>query len=43
MYGSNIKTLNIYNRGTVVWTKSGNQGKVWKKGEVSINGKFDVS
>ena len=43
MYGMNIKTLNVYNGGEVIWTKSGNQGDAWHKAEVSIIGDFDVS
>ena len=43
MYGRDIKTLNVYNGGNVIWTKSGNQGNAWKKAEVSISGNFDVS
>ena len=36
-------TLNIYNGGYKLWTKSGNQGNEWKKAEVSVTGNFDVS
>ena len=36
-------TLNIYNQGYKLWTKSDNQGNEWKKAEVSVTGNFDVS
>lgn len=43
MYGSHIGTLNIYTAttygqpGTLVWSKSGNQGDVWLRGEAAIS------
>ncbi|KAK7098915.1 hypothetical protein V1264_003130 [Littorina saxatilis] len=42
MYGSQVKTLNMYvtgdaNLGKAVWTKSGTQGNTWRKATVDIN------
>ena len=31
MYGSSMGTLNVYNKNVKIFTKSGNQGNVWKK------------
>ncbi|CAF3344308.1 unnamed protein product [Rotaria sp. Silwood1] len=41
MYGEDVDTLNVYiqidgERGEPVWTRSGNQGDVWSKGQYSI-------
>jgi len=41
MYGSNIGTLNVYTEGqnvakSNVFTKSGEQGNNWLKGEVDV-------
>lgn len=41
MYGTTMGTLNVYARsggvlGSPVWTKSGNQGNSWFKGQVSV-------
>ena len=43
MYGSGIGTLNIYNCGKRLWSMSGNQGNAWKKAQVTVTGKYDVS
>ena len=49
MYGKNIGTLSIYQRvsslNARVWTKSGEQGNVWKSAEVDLTsiGKYTVS
>lgn len=42
MYGRHINTLNVYtksssNKENLIWTKNGNQGNKWIKGEVNIN------
>ena len=42
MYGSNVKTLNVYvtgdsNLGSALWSKNGTQGNRWKKATVDIN------
>ena len=43
MYGNTTNTLNIYSRGQKVWSKSGNQGNVWKRDNFSIGaGRYDV-
>ncbi|KAL9985328.1 hypothetical protein ACROYT_G007718 [Oculina patagonica] len=42
MYGKTINQLNIYNRGKVIWTMTGEQGNAWKKAEVSISGNYDL-
>ena len=31
MYGRSMGTLNVYNANVKIFTKSGNQGNVWKK------------
>ena len=36
MYGDTVHTLNVFNGGTKVFTKSGNQGNLWLKGKISI-------
>lgn len=43
MYGGTINRLNIYNNGQIIWTKEGNQGNSWNKGELEISGDYDVS
>ncbi|XP_067035083.1 chymotrypsinogen B-like [Acropora muricata] len=43
MYGNTTNTLNIYSRGQKVWSKSGNQGNVWKRDNFSIGaGRYDL-
>ncbi|KAH3887698.1 hypothetical protein DPMN_011717 [Dreissena polymorpha] len=45
MYGQDINTLNVYvtasgqanNRGAPAWTRSLNQGNLWKQAQVTIN------
>ena len=36
MYGDTVHTLNVFNGGTKVFTKSGDQGNLWLKGKISI-------
>ena len=43
MNGIDINVLNLYNDGVKIWSKSGQQGNVWNKAEVTIKGKYDVS
>ena len=43
MNGIDINALNLYNDGVKIWSKSGQQGNMWKKAEVTITGKYDVS
>lgn len=41
MYGSHIGALNIYinsEKSTPIWTKTGDQGDVWRHGRVTIGG-----
>lgn len=36
MYGDTVHTLNVFNGGTKVFTKSGDQGNLWLKGKINI-------
>ena len=36
MYGDTVHTLSVFNGGTKVFTKSGDQGNLWLKGRISI-------
>lgn len=38
MFGTHINTLNVYQDKTVIWSRTKNQGNVWKKGTVTLKG-----
>lgn len=45
MYGIHVGSLNVYmtpggassNKGNAIWTRSFNQGNVWRRGQVTLN------
>lgn len=37
MYGSNMGTLNVFNGNVTIFTKSGNQGNLWRKGTRTVH------
>ena len=46
MFGTHINTLNVYQDKTVIWSRSQNQGNIWKKGTVTLKGQatpYEVS
>ena len=47
MYGPSINELNVYRRenGADVreWTRAGDQGPIWKYGQVYLTGSYNVS
>ena len=47
MYGPSINQLNVYRREgsqeLLEWTRAGDQGPMWKYGQVFLNGSFNVS
>jgi hypothetical protein len=36
MYGSDMGTLNVLVDGNSVWTRTGDQGNIWKKADITI-------
>ena len=36
MFGAHVNTLNIYRDTTLIWSRSTNQGNVWRKGQVTL-------
>ena len=43
MYGLNIIRLNVFNRYSIVFTKSGRQGNMWMYAEVAVFVQSNVS
>lgn len=38
MFGGHINTLNVYADTRLIWSRSTNQGNVWRKGSVTVAG-----
>lgn len=36
MYGSTMGTLSVLRNGTQLWTKAGDQGNAWHRGEIDV-------